>query len=138
MDIFGIAQAMKGMAYTYFQSARRTGRTVAMVEALKEGDRVAFADHVEAKRVQNMCRERGFEIETVVIDPRQPDKVFERGTAQGRFVFDHSWVEQYYLRAIQQAGEEITYFQNQCSGFGEAHLETKRKAIELAKWNITP
>lgn len=138
MDIFGIHQAMKGIAHTYFHSARGTGRTMAMVESLKEGDRVAFADRIEALRVQNICRQRGFEIETVVIDPKQPERVFDRRPTRGRFVFDHSLVEQYYLEALENAGNEISHFQKQCSGFGQVDIETRCKAVELKKWDIAP
>ena len=41
-DAFGIGQAVQGAARVYFQTARASGRTVAMVESLKEGDRVIF------------------------------------------------------------------------------------------------
>lgn len=136
MDIFGIEQAMKGMALTYFQSSRRTGRTVAMIESLKDGDCVCFADHREAKRVRTMCKERGFDIETEVIDPRNPGRIFDGGSKKGRYLFDHSWVERYYMNAIEKASLDISHFQEQKSGFGEAHLETRRRAAELKKWNL--
>lgn len=136
MDIFGIRQAMQGIALTYFISARHTGRTLSMIGALKEGDRVCFLNEGEARRVKAMCKERGFEIETEIIDPKYPNKIFEKGTVKGRYVFDHSWVEQYYMNAINKAGEDIEYFQKQKSGFGEAHLETRRKATELHKWDV--
>ena len=116
MDIFGIAQAMKGMAYTYFQSARRAGRTTALIESLKSGDQVCFASSQEAHRVQVLCRERGIEITICVISPKQPDKLFNQARAQGRFIFDHLWVEQYYLHRIEQASLDIDHFQQCNSG----------------------
>jgi len=137
MDFFGIGQAMKGMTTVYFQSSRRTGRTVSMVESLKDGDRVCFADSREAERVSKMLRERNIEnVECIVISPDDPYKLRERGTSQGRTIFDHTWVERFYLNAIATSEKDIDLFQKEMSGFGEAHLETRRKAFEMSKWNF--
>ena len=54
MDHFGIGAAMRGMALTYIQSARRTGRTTSVVESVKDGDRIVFADRREAERVRRL------------------------------------------------------------------------------------
>lgn len=136
MDHFGIGAAIQGAAKIYMQSARCTGRTTSLVESVKEGDRICFADSKEAERVRRLCLERGVAIECVVIDPKQPERIFERGTPKGRTLFDHSWVQQYYLAAIERAGAEIDHFEQQASGYGEAHRETRRRAEELAKWRL--
>lgn len=136
MDHFGIGAAIQGAARIYIQSARRTGRTTSLVESVQEGDRVFFSDIKEAHRVLRLCKERGVNIECLVVDPKKPEQAFSFGTSQGRTLFDHSWVEQYYLQAIERAQNEIDHFQQQLSGYGEAHQETKRKAEELAKWRF--
>lgn len=136
MDHFGIGAAMQGMARMYFQSARQSGRTTSLVESVKDGDRIVFADSREAERVCRMCLERGVKVECVVVTPKTPERVFERGTPEGRTIFDHSWVEQRYLEAIERAQQEIDHLERQASGYGEAHRETKRKAEELAKWRF--
>lgn len=136
MDHFGIGAAIHGMARMYFQSARRTGRTVSLVESAKDGDRAVFANAKEAERVRRLFLERGVEVDCVVVDPATPEMVFERGTPQGRTIFDHSWVEARYLLAIERTQKEIDHLERQASGYGEAHRETKRKAEELAKWRI--
>lgn len=66
--------------------------------------------------------------------PKTPERVFERGTPKGRTIFDHSWVEQYYLQAIERTQQEIDHFERQASGFGDAHRETRWRAEEIAKW----
>lgn len=136
MDHFGIGAAIQGAVRIYTQSARRTGRTTSLVESVKDGDRVCFSDNRDAERVKRLCLERGVEIECVVIDPRTPERLFERGTSQGRTLFDHSWVEQYYVAAIERASSDIDHFERQFSGYGEAHRETRRRAEEMAKWHI--
>ena len=136
MDQFGIGQAIDGAARIYFRSARQTGRTSALVESLKTGDRVVFANQQEAERVKRLCREREIDIETIVVDPKEPQRIFDRGSVggDGRCVFDHSWVEQYYLNAISTVQKDIDRFQRETSGYGMAHIETRMKAQEMAKW----
>ncbi len=134
MDHFGIGQALRGAARIYFQASRQTGRTASLVESLRDGDRVVFMDAREAEHVKNMCLEHGVKIETMVVDPRDPQRIFERGTPQGRSLFDHSWVEQYYMNALERCEQDIDNLQRESSGFGEAHLETRRRAAEMARW----
>lgn len=137
MDIFGIGTAMKSMIMTYAQASRRTGRTTVLIESLKNGDRVVFSDRAEADRVSRMCRDRGLKINCVVIEPREPQKLIGVGPpSKGRTIFDHTWVERFYLRKVKEAGEEIDYWQRETSGYGEAHIETKRQAQERAKWHL--
>lgn len=134
MDHFGIGPAMQGIAHIYFRSARQTGRTTSLVESVKDGDRIIFANSAEANRVRRLCKERDVQVECVVVAPETPERVFELGTPPGRTLFDHSWVEQRYLVAIERVGNEIDYIEKQASGYGEAHRETRRCAEEIAKW----
>ena len=136
MDHFGIGAAVEGSVRTYNISARRTGRTTSLVESVKDGDRIIFADAKEADRVRRLCLNRGVNVDCISVPPSAPEKIFERGTPEGRSIFDHSWVEQYYLAALNRAASEIDYFQTQTSGYGEAHRETKRRAEEIAKWDL--
>ena len=135
MDHFGIGQAVKGAVKVYFMSARQTGRTSSLVESLKNGDTVVFANTREEKRVRNFCKERDIKINTIVTSPKNPSEVFGKITVgKGRTIFDHSWVEQYYMNAIERAQSEIDHFQRETSGFGMAHIETKMQAMEMRKW----
>ena len=134
MDLFGIGQAVKAVANVYFQSSRRSGRTVSMIESVKDGDRICFASSEEAERVGRLCKERGVDVECIVIPPSEPERIFERGTSIGRTIFDHSWIEERYINAVEACERGIDHFERQSSGWGEAHRETERKAIELSKW----
>lgn len=136
MDLFGIGAAMKSMSRVYFQSARGCGRTISMVESLKDGDRIVFVNRNEAERVERMCKERGVDVECIVVPVKEPNKLFERGTSQGRTIFDHSWVEERYKLYIDDCENELDFFERENSGYGEAHRETKRAAYEIAKWKM--
>jgi hypothetical protein len=128
MDHFGIGSAIRALVVTYFQFARRSGRTTSLVESVKDGDRILFADRREADRVSSLCTERGVRVECLVIDPRTPERIFEHSTPTGRSIFDHSWVEQRYLEAVKHTQQEIDNLERKASGYGEAHRKTKRKA----------
>ena len=136
MDHFGIGSGVEGAARIYFQSGRRTGRTTSLVDSLKDGDRVVFLSEQEGRRVKSLCKDRGVNIEMIVSDPKSPDRLFGRGSPSGdeRTIFDHSWVEQFYLEAIARAQRDIDHFQKELSGRGESHRETERQAQEFARW----
>lgn len=134
MDHYGIGAAASGIFEVYVQVSRKTGRTTSLVESVKDGDRICFLSRNEAEQVRRLCDERGVKVECIVIDPECPGRIFERGTPTGRLLFDHSWVEQYYRNVIKRAARDIDHLQQQASGYGEAHRETRRCAEELAKW----
>ncbi len=136
MDYFGTGSAFKGMARVYFQSARKTGRTVSMLDHLKDGDRIVFSNAREADRVRRLFKEDKKDVICIVVDPKTPERLFEYGTNQGRTIFNHTWVEEYYFSAIERCEKDIDYFQNELSGWGEPHRETRRKHEEMIKWNV--
>jgi hypothetical protein len=136
MDHFGIGAAMKTANLIYSQAARRTGRTTSLVESLKDGDRVVFIDRIEAERVQRLCRERRVKVNCIVMDVKDPHELMRRAPSEGRTLFDHTWVERFYLHQIDQASQAIDQLQRNSSGFGTAHIETRRTAIELSKWDV--
>jgi hypothetical protein len=134
MDFFGIGPAMKGAALIYFQASRRTGRTTSLLNSLKKGDRVCCARPAEAERLRRQCKQRGLDVEVVTLPPHHVDDVRRLGTSQGRTIFDHMWVEQFYMNAVERAQHDIDYLEQQLSGYGEPHRETRRCAEELARW----
>ncbi|WP_333830988.1 hypothetical protein [Pararhodobacter sp.] len=138
MDHFGIGSGVAGAARVYFHSSCRTGRTTSLVDSLKTDDRVVFLSEREGRRVQALCKERGVSIEVIVSAPQSPDRLFVRGSPTGdaRTVFDHGWVEQFYLDAIERARLDIDLMQTNLSGRGATHRETERRAKELAKWRV--
>lgn len=118
------------------RSARGTGRSTSLVDSVMDGDRICFASSDEARRVERLLKERGVQVACIVVDPKSPHDIFEKGTSQGRTIFDHDWVEQYYLAAIEKASFNIDQLQKNASGYGEAHRETRRRAEEVARWRL--
>lgn len=135
MDFFGIGQAMKGVAQVYFSTSRRTGRTTSLLHSLKNGDRVLCASPADSERMRRQCKDRGLDVEVVTVAPRCPDAVCRLGTSQGRTIFEHTWVEQFYMDALESAQAEIDHLEHHLSGHGATHVETRRRAEEIARWN---
>jgi hypothetical protein len=137
-DHFGMGAGLTGAARIYFQAARRSGRTAALVDSLKSGDRVVFTTQREARRVKDLCRDRGVDIDTFVCSPAQAQSLFFRPSPTGdaRTLFDHQWVQEYYQNALDNAQREVARLQTELSGTGQAHEETRQAAQEIAKWRI--
>lgn len=113
MDFFGIGSAIKSVLSIYFHLAEQTGRTTNLVESVQDGDRVVFADARDAKRVSLLCKERGVTIEPLVVSPERMYEISSYGTAQGRLIFDHVWLEAYYLLVMESAmGKLLSMKQN--------------------------
>jgi hypothetical protein len=136
MDFFGIGQAMKAMVQVYRQASRATGRTISLVESVKNGDRICFSNPEECGRVKRLCKDRGINIDCIVISPSQPELIFNRPPSQGRTIFDHGWIEDYYSIALERCEKAIDTLERENSGFGEAHRETQKKAMEMSKWHL--
>ena len=134
MDHFGIGAGLLGAANIYFNSARQTGRTTSLIESVKDGDRIIVSTLREVSRIERLLAERGLKVTVLAVNPDTPQKLFESTTSQGRTIFDHWWVEQYYALALKQASSVIDYLQRESSGFGTAHYETRRRYEEAAKW----
>lgn len=136
-DQFGIGNAMYGMALTYFQAARGTGRTVSLVASVQSGDRIVFTNNREADRVRRLLHDAGkTDVDCIAVEPRPDclDHLFSRGPSRGRTVFDHSWVEKWYLRAIRNTQVELQNLANDVSNRGMPPIVSERARQERQKW----
>jgi hypothetical protein len=134
MDHFGIGIALQGMAGMFFQMSRRTGRTTSLLESLRHGDRVVCVDTRQAWHMERACKERELDVTIIVVSPSSPERLFERPTSEGRTVFDHTWVELFYFEALTACARELDKLQRESSGYGTAHIETRRAFAERARW----
>lgn len=125
MDVFGIGAAVRGAVVTYFTMARGSGRSTHLVDILKDGDCVVFTNRMEADRILYQCKRRRLDVECIVVSVNDPQALFNRtrSRAKGRTIFDHSWVEQYYLKAIASAEADINKLQELTSARGEIQPE---------------
>lgn len=135
-DFFGIGASIKGSLNILFQSMRATGRTTNLVKSLKEGDRVICINQDDARYLKSRIRDFGIEgVEVITKNPRNLD--FKgTGTAQGRTIFDHRFVEEFYKDAVEDAGKVLSGMEKHLSGYDERHIETRQKVELMVKWRI--
>ena len=136
MDNFGIGAALKAVANIYFMSARKSGRTTAMIDGLKNGDQVIFSNAQEAYRVQRLCREKGIDVKCISVEPHKFHAAGKFYNARGRTIFDHSWIEQYYLKTLYAVESEIDWLQKEVSKDHKSPELFPIAEKEHRKWRI--
>ncbi len=136
MDFFGIGQMVTAVVEVAFRSGRQTGRTTTLVESLKDGDRVICPNSSVVRHVEKLCKQRGLDVQVLLIPPGDAHKVLEYGTAQGRCLFEHTWVEEYYRQAISRASNEISHLQASATGYDYRHIETRERYAQACKWDF--
>lgn len=110
MDPYGIGAAIKSMVRAYQHAARGTGRTTLMVNAAKSSDHLIVASLSEGRLIERMCAEAGKTVSFVVADPGDLNDVFMKTAGlPGNLLFDHTWVESYFLGAIDQAARNLAH-----------------------------
>lgn len=138
MDFFGIGSAIKGCAVNFFAASRQTGRTTQLIESLNDGDRVVCLSHKDAAwlrdRIKYFYKGVKKDIEVTSIPTREVHKIFEMHTPTGRTIFDHDWLERYYIEQIEDIKKKIDHLQREASGFGAAHVETRMMKDNRAKF----
>lgn len=131
MDHFGIGNAVQASLTTLFQACRRTGRTTSLIESLRDGDRVIACNDQHARYLRGLLAQRNLKVEVLVIQPKDHHMLWEHPTSEGRTLFDHPWIEQFYQQAFEDAQKHVDHMQRESSGFGTAHYETQAKARQF-------
>ena len=134
-DHFGISRALISATRIYFNCSRNSGRTTSLVESLKEGDRVVFTNVREAERVLRLAKQRGVSITYLVNNPKEPGDFLRNSEMPGRTIFDHSWVENFYLNRLKEAESDVGSLAGRLSGF-LAEGNTKPETMRDAKWDL--
>lgn len=134
-DFFGISDGVIGAVNILMRAGRGVGRTKSLIENLKSGDRVVCHDPQETKRISNILRQEGIDDVTVITCTGDKlDRLREHPRPEGRLIFDHTWVERFYLDRIADAQREFEFIQNEFSGPEEKSDPTTFKQREVAKW----
>lgn len=81
-DFYGISRAIQGAAQIYFSSARMSGRSTALINALKDSDCVLCTSHKEADYYRNRCKRQGLKVTFIAVNPKQRPDAYGR-EAQG-------------------------------------------------------
>lgn len=136
MDHFGIGAALLGSGNIYLRAARQTGRTTSLLNSLKDGDRVIVPTERQQRRWQSLLAERQLKVEVRWFSVDRLHDLYHLGTGDRQTRFEHTWVEEFYIRNLEDSIRHLDELQQRLSGWGEAHERTRRQAQELARWEI--
>lgn len=108
---YGIGAALDAMLRTLEHSARRTGRTTRMLDALREGDQVIAMNADHAQILRRDIRERGLkDVSVIAVPDTAQGAVLSKvhpATRKGVTHFDHTWVEKFYAGAIAEMRKDF-------------------------------
>ena len=120
MDQYGIGNAVQGAAATYFQMARRSGRTELLVKTVVEGDVLVTDTRERARYLERRIQdERGFYVQCHHLNadnPIGPHAIHAR--ANNRLIFDHRYLERLYMAELKSLASSIDKIQSSLSANG--------------------
>ena len=110
MDIYGISLGIRACTNIYFETVRQSGRTTHMVSLVERGDLVIIHPNVNDRDIYNLLAKRG--IQGVDVEKaRSLDEIRSLTQNQGkkyrRVHLDHSFVDAYYQKAIEDTGKNL-------------------------------
>ena len=117
MDIFGIENHLQGEVRAYFLRNRRTGRTTKLVATVQSGDRVVCANEAEARHLREELRRVDKVGVQVVVAAADYPKLLGFSRSEGRTVFDHSWLEDFYTAEIKRSAQNVTELERRLSRY---------------------
>lgn len=108
-SIDALGPALEMAAHIHIQTARRTGRTTAMLDAVKPGSRIIAPTQEAARFIEREVRERQLEDVKVHSIPASFDALGAHGHhyKPGAMVFDHTWFETFYLAGLKRMRSEL-------------------------------
>lgn len=108
MNDFGYPAALKLALRMFEYSARASGRSTALIDAMEDGDVLIVTTNRMGLHYQGMARRVGKNIKTLVRDPQQAMRRIEIGPLQpNKTHFDHDWLFQHWTWVIKQEQEGI-------------------------------
>jgi hypothetical protein len=114
MDMFGISSAVTAVVDSYFQGARRTGRTTRLLASVKAGDRIVTVDEKQARLLRGLLGTDRRDVTVMVLPVRDLD-LSGIAHSEGKTVLDHTWVEQFYKCQLSQAENSLSRIEDRLS-----------------------
>ena len=110
MDIYGVSLGIRACTNIYFETVRQSGRTTHMVSSVERGDLVIIHTNVNDRDIYDLLAKRGIQ-GVDVAKACSLDEIRKLTQNQGkkyrRVHLDHSFVDAYYLKAIEDTGKNL-------------------------------
>lgn len=110
-----IGPMLETALHVHVDSTRQTGRTTRMIAEMQDGDTVVCPTHLIARSVERLAFDTaGKKIKYFVVDPRRLDEHWSQicGLA-GNVLFEHTWIERYYLEQVKASTDNLQWLRNQ-------------------------
>jgi hypothetical protein len=107
-DECGYAATLKSSLHYFAINSRQTGRTSRLIERVKDGDQIVAPSAEVARYIERRLREYGKNnIKVFSVSPSEMPLNFVGTAHHGRTFFEHSWVERFFINAIDQAEKQL-------------------------------
>lgn len=123
----------------YGMTARRTGRTTAMLAAAQQGDLIIVATENEMMRLRKKLAATRDEnkIQVVAMNPQRLNHLGSMRRNYRAIHFDHDWLERFYQNALSSASSELYFFSQECTRSTMLAPEPPRDAnFELSSFQL--
>lgn len=112
-----VARFLTATLDVYCMTARRTGRTTAMLAAAQPGDLIIVPTEAEQYRIMRKLAvtHRDREIQVIAMDPTRLEHLGPMRRNYRAVHFDHSWLERFYQTAFHSAAATLYFFTQECT-----------------------
>ncbi|MCC6478045.1 MAG: hypothetical protein IT552_02405 [Sphingomonadaceae bacterium] len=106
---YGFGASIEAHIERFEMHSRQTGRTHAMLSAMKDGDTVFTNDIRKARYLEERAREMGKNIKARVLRPGPNADMSRLFVGRGTTYFDHSWYLEFWTSVIASNKEQLAY-----------------------------
>ena len=110
MDIYGVSLGIRACTNIYFETIRRSGRTTHMISLVERGDLIIIHPNVHEREIHALLAQRGIQgVDVAKAGSLEEVRNIARnqGKKYNRVHLDHSFVDAYYLKAIEDTGRNL-------------------------------
>lgn len=134
-----VARFLTATLEVYCMTARRTGRTTAMLAAAQPGDLIIVPTEDEQYRILRKLAvtHRDREIQVIAMDPMRLEHLGPMRRNYRAVHFDHNWLERFYHTAFHSAAATLHFFREECTLPASRPPEPPRDAnFELSSFQL--
>ena len=139
MDIYGISLAIRACTSIYFETVRQSGRTTHMVSLVERGDLVIIHPNVSDRDIYDLLAKRGIQ-GVDIARACTLDEIRKLTQNQGkkyrRVHLDHSFVDAYYLRAIEDIGKNLDSLMKDLASQADHESDFHRNASRYSMFDL--
>ena len=139
MDIYGVSLGIRACTNIYFETVRQSGRTTHMVSSVERGDLVIIHPNVNDRDIYDLLAKRGIQ-GVDVAKARSLDEIRKLTQNQGkkyrRVHLDHSFVDAYYLKVIEDTGKNLDSLMRDLASQGDHESAFPRNASRYSFFDL--